>query len=165
MTPSVLGFAAAWLSACWAAEPPADHAAAVSAMSARYAAEHPEVPLVSARAVLAAPARYLLVDVRPAAERAVSMLPGAIPLAQWQANPSQTGDRALVLYCTVGKRSGDEAARLLALGVAASNLEGSLLAWTHAGGGLVGPDGLPTRTAHVYGARWNLLAPGYTAVW
>ena len=44
------------------------------------------------------------------------------------------------------------------------NLKGAILAWTHAGGPLVDPEG-PTRRVHVYSSRFNLVAEGYDAVW
>jgi sodium/bile acid cotransporter 7 len=49
-------------------------------------------------------------------------------------------------------------------GVDVLNLEGSVLAWTHAGGPLV-RDGVSTKRLHVYGRRWNLAADGYETVW
>ena len=70
----------------------------------------------------------------------------------------------MVAYCTVGARSSTYARRMGRKGVPVLNLEGSLLAWTHAGGELT--DGSsPTKRLHVFGPRWNLAADGYEGVW
>jgi rhodanese-related sulfurtransferase len=64
---------------------------------------------------------YILVDVRTKAERAVSMIQGAISLSEYYQRyqetmcspPSPSKDRlAVVCYCTIGYRSGLEATRL-----------------------------------------------------
>jgi sodium/bile acid cotransporter 7 len=114
------------------------------------------VPLVAADAVV-------IVDVRPAAERAVSMIPGAVSAEQWQADRS--GGRRVVAYCTAGYRSGDFARDWRAQGVAVENLAGGILAWLHADQPVVDSRDQPTRRVHVYGRRWNLLPPGYEGVW
>jgi len=152
--------------ACAAPEGDAARRAAIEAMVTRYRAAYPDVPElgVADYQALAASAEVLLVDVRPPAERAVSILPGAIPLGAVEADPASFAGRILVTYCTIGYRSGQAAQALREAGLDARNLRGSVLAWTHAGGALVGPDG-PTRRVHVYGRRWDLVAEGYEAVW
>jgi rhodanese-related sulfurtransferase len=68
--------------------------------------------------------RVLLIDVRTAAERAVSVIPGAVPLQQVSHRGSSSEsaatvqlllrqDTTVVTYCTIGYRSGMEATRLL----------------------------------------------------
>ena len=140
--------------------------AKIEAMATRYHRSYRDVPEVDVPGYLAlAGSRdVVLVDVRPEAERAVSILPGAIPLAVVEADLAAFQGRVVVTYCTIGYRSGIAAASLRAQGIDARNLRGSILAWTHAGGALEGPDG-PTRQVHVYGARWNLVADGYKALW
>jgi rhodanese-related sulfurtransferase len=60
-----------------------------------------------------------LVDVRTAAERAVSVIPGSVPLKQIATRGSVSHtqlldpDTTVVTYCTIGYRSGMEAIRLL----------------------------------------------------
>ena len=105
-----------------------------------------------------------LVDVRPKKEREVSMIPGAISAEELEANLDQYRDTKIVAYCTIGYRSGVYAKELRAKGLEVLNLEGSILAWTHAGKPLVNQEG-PTQKLHVYGKRWNLAADGYEAVW
>ncbi len=106
----------------------------------------------------------VFIDTRTPEERAVSTLPGAITVEAYLEHPDRYAGRVAVAYCTVGYRSAQVTARLNADGHDVRNFEGSILAWTHAGGELVGPAG-PTRRVHVYGERWNLVADGYEAVW
>lgn len=106
----------------------------------------------------------VLVDVRSPAERAVSTLPGAITPDEFEGQLDELGDCTVVAYCTVGARSSAYARRMGRKGIPVLNLEGSLLAWTHAGGDLT--DGSsPTNRLHVFGPKWNLTADGYEGVW
>jgi rhodanese-related sulfurtransferase len=69
--------------------------------------------------------RVLLIDVRTAAERAVSVIPGSVPLQQVSHRGGSNSESAatmqlllrqdttVVTYCTIGYRSGMEATRLL----------------------------------------------------
>jgi rhodanese-related sulfurtransferase len=68
--------------------------------------------------------KVLLIDVRTAAERAVSVIPGSVPLQQVSKRGSNSEstetvqlllrqDTTVVTYCTIGYRSGMEATRLL----------------------------------------------------
>jgi rhodanese-related sulfurtransferase len=66
--------------------------------------------------------KVLLIDVRTAAERAVSVIPGSVPLQQVSRRGSASAatvqlllrqDTTVVTYCTIGYRSGMEATRLL----------------------------------------------------
>ncbi len=106
----------------------------------------------------------VLVDVRTPAERAVSTLPGAIAPEEFEARLDELDDCTVVAYCTVGARSSAYARRMGRRGVAVLNLEGSLLAWTHAGGELANGSS-PTRRLHVFGPKWNLAADDYEGVW
>ncbi|MGH9465448.1 MAG: rhodanese-like domain-containing protein [Thermoanaerobaculia bacterium] len=127
----------------------------------------PEVPAVAPAdlAGLAAAGRLVLVDVRTPAEQAVSQIAGAITAAEFEQRRAELAGAVVVTYCTIGYRSGLYAERLRAEGWDARNLAGSLLAWTHAGGELVDPEGQPTKRLHVYGERWDLAAAGYETVW
>lgn len=135
---------------------------------APYLAQHPDA---------------LLVDVRSPAEQAISRLPGAISQTEFEAmlgadpqrDPQGNSQRALqsvpharppvVVYCTIGYRSGLYAVHLAARGWPVVNLAGSILAWTHAQQPLVDPQGQPTDQVHVYGALWDLAAEGYRTRW
>lgn len=129
-------------------------------------ADHPDVETISAAALREAlpSGGFVLVDVRTERERRVSTLPGAIAASEFEERLGELADRTVVAYCTIGARSSSYARRMGGRGVAVLNLEGSVLAWTHAGGPLV-HDGAPTRRLHVHGRRWNLAADGYETVW
>ncbi len=107
----------------------------------------------------------VIVDVRDAEERAVSMIPGAITKEEFEAHRPDFAAKPIVAHCTIGYRSGIYAEELADEGIDALNLAGSILSWVHAGQPVVDADGNETRRVHVYGAQWNLLPEGYQAVW
>lgn len=106
----------------------------------------------------------VLVDVREPREQEVSMIPGAINKAEFEKNLSPYQNDTIVLYCTIGYRSGLYTQKLQKKNYHAMNLIGGVLAWAHAGQLFVGPKG-ETRRVHVYGEKWNLLPRGYEGVW
>ena len=138
----------------------------IQEMYAGYEEKFPGVTGITAEELraLRADGEVVLVDVRTPEEQAVSMIPGAVTQAEFEAERGKYAGAPVVTYCTIGARSGEYAAKLAADGVEVRNLEGSLLAWTHAGGELAGPEG-PTKKVHVFGKRWNLAAAGYEGVW
>ena len=71
----------------------------------------------------------VLVDVRESAEQAVSMIPGAIPVGQFEAERNRHDTKQIVVYCTIGYRSGLYAGKLKELGQRVVNLKGGILAW------------------------------------
>lgn len=146
----------------------ADRYAAVLRMVDALKADYPDIPTISAESLRGAlpSGDIVLVDVRSDAERAVSTLPEAITAEEFEDRLAEFGrsGRTLVAYCTIGARSSAYARRMRARGVDMMNLEGSVLAWTHAGG-MLSSEGMPTRRLHVYGRRWNLAADGYVTVW
>lgn len=107
----------------------------------------------------------VLVDVREDAERQVSTLPGAISKADYEARRAELAGRPVVVYCTIGYRSGLYATELASQGVDVANFAGSVLAWTFIDGPFVDPTGAPTRRVHVYGRSWNLVKSGYEGIW
>jgi rhodanese-related sulfurtransferase len=121
------------------------------------------VPYVVARDLVAMTAGApIYVDVRSPAERAVSVIPGAITLDQlgsvYQAKP-----REIVVYCTVGYRSGLAVRELRAKHLPARNLRGGILAWLAAGGTLNDSAQKPTHQVHVYAQHWAVVPPIYSA--
>ena len=107
----------------------------------------------------------VVLDVRGRRERRVSILPGAVDLDAFEQMRDSLGDRPVIVYCTIGHRSGEATQRLRAEGVEAFNLAGGILAWAHAGGEVLdGRSGEPTRRVHVYGRRWSLLPEGWRPV-
>lgn len=131
-------------------------------------ADHPEVGTITAAALMESlpTGDFVLVDVRTDKERAVSTLPGAISAKDFEKRLEEivAEGRTVVAYCTIGARSSSYAGRMGKRGIKVLNLEGSVLAWTHAGGEFVSDSG-PTRRVHVYGRSWNLAADGYETVW
>lgn len=111
------------------------------------------------------PDSTLLLDVRPESERAVSIIPGAVSLQQFEQLDPDALPEYVVTYCTAGYRSGVEARKLRKSGVESLNLRGGLLAWCEAEQPLVTPENVPTRRVHVYGKAWNLVPDSYEAVW
>lgn len=125
------------------------------------------VPRISAEEALAAVEKgepIVFVDVRTAAEGDVSIIPGAVALAQVEQQADAYKGKRLVAYCTIGFRSGMKTRRLRRKGLEAVNLKGGILCWTHAGGKLE-HDGQEVRRLHVYGRMTNLAPDGIETVW
>jgi sodium/bile acid cotransporter 7 len=139
----------------------------IETMYRKYRREFPDVSDVTAADLhsLLESGEVLVVDVRDANERAVSTIPGAITVEEFERDQRDRGDVSVVTYCTIGYRSGLFADQLRQRGVTVLNLSGGILAWSHTDGQLVTPTGEPTKRVHVYGRRWNLLPTDYTAVW
>lgn len=124
-------------------------------------ARHPDIAWISTdqlAAELASEAPPTLLDVRQPEEVAVSQIPGAIPVS-----PEATAEDLrrleltgpVVVYCSVGARSGALAERLEAAGVdSVRNLRGSIFAWANEGRPLV-QDGQPVSTVHPYDSAWG----------
>jgi len=119
-----------------------------------------DVPVTSAAQLLKANPPPLLLDVRSPAERAVSIIPGA--LTEIGVPPAGT---RVVIYCTIGLRSGIRARELRTQGLDAVNLRGGILSWLAEGGTVVDTQGRPTRAVHVYGRRWDAVPDDVDAVW
>ena len=135
----------------------------IMTMYREYAEEFPYVKGISA-AQLQQQREVVLVDVRSPEEIAVSFIPGAITKEEFEDNLDRYRDSTIVVYCTIGYRSGKYAKELRQRGIELLNLEGSLLAWTHVGGKLVNATGA-TKQIHVFDRQWQLTAEDYEAVW
>ena len=138
----------------------------ISALYLQYKRSLPEIPEVTVAELLAMRAREetVIVDGREDAEREVSMIPGAVSLAELERITDRQRERPIVIYCTIGYRSGLVTESLRERGLKAFNLRGGILAWLHAGQDVVDTGG-ETRRVHVYGATWDLAPEGYEAVW
>mmetsp|Transcript_44166 Transcript_44166/g.99557 ORF Transcript_44166/g.99557 Transcript_44166/m.99557 type:complete len:232 (+) Transcript_44166:55-750(+) len=95
----------------------------------------------------------VLVDCRSDEERAVSTIPGAIAIAEFEAEPQRYGDgKLVVVFCTIGGRSAKVAQRLLQLPAKpwaeVKNFQLGILGWCHQGGELVDPAGAATNKVH-----------------
>lgn len=109
--------------------------------------------------------RAIVVDVRPLAERFVSIIPGAIAAETFEPTRHLAPGDRVVAYCTAGFRSANYAARLRRHGIDAVNLRGGLYAWCDGDGPLVDDRNEPTRRVHIYRKGLSLLADGYEPVW
>jgi sodium/bile acid cotransporter 7 len=131
-----------------------------------YRASFPDVPGMTVEELVSAQAAgdVVVVDVREQAEREVSMIPEAVSVRQFEADGQRYAGKQVVVYCTIGYRSGLHARKLNESGQAVANLKGGILAWVHAGQAVTSTNGRTNRV-HVYGREWNLLPSGYEAVW
>jgi len=115
----------------------------------------------------------VLVDARSAAEMEVSIIPGAVPLCEFEHDIVRTLRQSVVVvvYCTIGYRSGMEARRLgetYGLRGRVRNLDG-IVSYTFAVGDssdesmhLVKPDtGERTSAVHTFGPTWNCVHPNF----
>jgi rhodanese-related sulfurtransferase len=127
----------------------------------------PEVPDLSVNKLIERQQTetIILVDNREAEEQKVSMIPGAITSETFESDIDKYGKDTVVIYCTIGSRSGYYTKKLREQNIDAYNLQGGVLAWAHAGKSFVDKDGSETKRVHVYGSRWNLLPDGYESVW
>jgi rhodanese-related sulfurtransferase len=108
--------------------------------------------------------KIIVVDVRTPEERSVSMIPNAIAKAEFEQHLDlYRNGEMIVVYCTIGYRSGKYAQKY-PNNSNIYNLEGGILAWSHSGGKLTNPQG-HTNKIHVFGDRWKLTPNNYEAVW
>ncbi|GBG26414.1 Dynein heavy chain 7, axonemal [Hondaea fermentalgiana] len=116
----------------------------------------------------------VLVDCRPKGEQ-VSSVPGSLredELDRLLSEPADVNLNAkgsnceIILYCTVGYRSGVKASKLQKEypDRKFSNLSGGILLWAHDVGKVVSAEGKDTKTVHVFGKAWDLLPQGWTSV-
>jgi len=105
----------------------------------------------------------VFVDVRSREERAVSMVPGALDEKEFLENRSRCRGKTVIVYCTVGYRSGKFVLREGRGTPGLTNLRGGILAWLHAGGTVV-QGGQATTKVHVYGEKWALQPCAYVPV-
>ena len=103
-------------------------------------------------------------DVRSPRERAVSVIPRSTSLEDFEAQSKRFTDRPILVYCTVGCRSGAYTQKLREQGFDAFNLRGGVLAWALEGKEFVTPNGRSTHDVHIHGAPQGVLPPGYKAV-
>ncbi|WP_442505865.1 rhodanese-like domain-containing protein [Novipirellula sp. SH528] len=106
---------------------------------------------------------HVIVDVREAEEYQVSMIPGAVTKTQFEKNKTQYRNHTIVVYCTIGYRSGLYANELVSDGFTAMNFKGSILAWCQAELPLVTMQGVQTNRVHTYSSKYKVPAK-YTAV-
>jgi len=155
------------LPGCLKADIPESNLKRMNALYQKSKLQFPEAPEISAEELMERMKKetVVLVDNREEDERAVSMLPGAISVQEFEDTIASYSGTTVVVYCTIGERSGHYTKKLRKQDIDAYNLKGGVLAWAHAGGTFVDGQGNTTNLVHVYGPRWNLLPDGYEAVW
>jgi len=139
----------------------------IETMYQKYQPEFPgiqEVTPIQVVEMLANDHSVVIVDVREPKERAVSTLPGALSKSEFEERRQELQDKKVVVYCTIGYRSGLYTQTLKEQGWDAYNMPGSILSWVHAGQPVVDESGNETKRVHVYGKQWDLLPEGYEAV-
>ncbi len=138
----------------------------IDEMYKEYKKSFPDVPDITVQKMLERKKEeeLVLVDAREPQERAVSMIPDASPVTEFEKHMDQLKDRPIVVYCTIGYRSAEYTKELQKKGFDAFNMKGGILAWTHTGRPLV-TDSTQTNRVHVYGEKWDLAADGYESTW
>jgi rhodanese-related sulfurtransferase len=138
----------------------------VENMSRQYDKKYSTIRHVTVAAYLKEPEKWVLVDVRSAKERSVSIISGSITAEMLEKNLDTYKNKHILVYCTIGERSSAYAAKLLAGGYKhVANLRGGVLAWALAGKYFITSDKTKTRKVHVYASAWNVLPATYTGVW
>lgn len=107
---------------------------------------------------------YVVVDVRAPEERSVSIIAGAIDNEYFERNITSYENKKIIVYCTIGYRSGFYAETLRQKDLDAYNLSEGILGWTHVNGLLVNSQGRMTDEVHVYSRPWNLAVKNAIAV-
>jgi sodium/bile acid cotransporter 7 len=108
--------------------------------------------------------QVLFVDAREDYEQDVSMISGAITLEEFNKEQNSYRDRNIVVYCTIGYRSGLYTKKLVSKGFSAFNLKGGVLLWSHNKRAFV-KGGNSTQKVHVYGKQWDLLESSYKSIY
>lgn len=137
----------------------------VEKMAATCERKYPDIDHIPVTDYLKQKKLWVLVDVRPDRERAVSTLPDAIDLKSFEKHYARFKNSNILFFCTIGERSSIEAMKHKGKYPHVANLRGGILAWAGQGLTFVTADGKPTRTAHVYSKHWNLLPATYKGVW
>ena len=141
--------------------------AAIQTLYRSYKKWFKTAPEITAKDALALTKKknVIYLDVRDKKERAVSIIAGAIDETQFLARGEELRDQPIVVYCTVGYRSGVYTEKLRKQKFKAFNLVGGILMWVHEKGELVTLSGKKTNRLHVYGARWDLAPPTIRTTW
>ena len=107
---------------------------------------------------------FVIVDVREKVETDVSVIPGAITQAEFERTADQQRGKAVLVYCTIGYRSGIYAKKLQNDGWDAWNYKGSILERCDHHLPVVTRDGQSTNRVHTYNSHYS-VATGYQAVY
>ncbi len=106
----------------------------------------------------------VIIDVREKFERDISVIPGSISKAEFEANKKKYIQYNVVVHCTIGFRSTEYAKSLIPEGFIVSVLKGGILGWIHAGQAIIDKEGKETKKVHVFTEAWNLVPKGYESI-
>jgi rhodanese-related sulfurtransferase len=106
----------------------------------------------------------VFVDVREDREIQVSMIKNAISKNQFLENIEIYRKENIIVYCTIGYRSGLFAKELKRLGFNAYNLIGGVLIWSHMGYDFFN-NREKTKNVHVYAKDWDFLHSDYQSIY
>lgn len=120
----------------------------------------PDVQKVTVKQLSTLSDSVVVLDARSPEEYAVSHIPGAVAVGYENFSldllPPMSKDQTIVVYCTVGVRSGKITRQLLEAGyVNTYNLYGGIIAWKNAGNTVVCQD-MPTDSVHVFSRLWGI---------
>lgn len=129
-----------------------------------------DVPEITATEAAKNADNYLFLDAREQKEYNVSHLPNAEFIGYDHFNPTSLAgvakDKALVVYCTIGKRSEDITRRLRKAGYGnVHNLYGGIFEWVNTGNRVYDLKGKPTEKVHAYGKFWGKFLDRGTKVY
>lgn len=104
--------------------------------------------------------KYIVLDAREPSEYKVSHLPGAIYIGYNDFKPSRMEgidkDLPIIVYCSVGYRSGRLGYQLKGLGYTnVLNLYGSIFEWVNRGYEVHDMKGQNTNKVHTYNRKWS----------
>ena len=124
--------------------------------------DFPGIPQISTETLAIAIERRsptLTIDCRTPEEFAVSHIPGAVHATTVdEVKAFAAPDAEIVVYCSVGYRSGKLVSRLGEAGFhGAKNLEGSIFTWANEDRPLVDGSGAATSTVHPHSKHWGKL--------
>ena len=105
----------------------------------------------------------IFIDVREQEEMDISMIKEALSQAEFENDSLALKERNLIIYCTIGYRSGLVAQELKLEGYKAYNLIGGVLIWSHQNLSFY-QDQNETKNVHVYAPEWNLLNSRYNSI-
>lgn len=110
---------------------------------------------------------FILLDVREKNEFEVSHLAGAIHVGYENINLEEiekkyTRSQKIIVYCSVGYRSGKIADKLQKKGFNVYNLYGGIFEWANQKKMLVDNSGKETHKIHTYNKKWSKWVTGLT---
>ena len=106
---------------------------------------------------------FILVDVRSAAEHAVSIIPSAITKEDFERLPDDHRGKSVITYCTAGGRSYLYSRKLAKRGIPTFNLKAGIVGWCNAHLPLQTIDGTATNRVCVESDVYS-LPPEYIIV-